>query len=328
MIVVTGGAGFIGSALIWELNNRGISDIIVVDHLGHSEKWRNLVPLHFKDYIDKKQFIQDLESNCFKKEITALFHLGACSATTQTDADYLIDNNYKYTLRIASWWSGHPECRFMYASSAATYGDGERGYEDDEKKLADLRPLNMYGYSKHLFDLYAQRKGWLNHCVGLKYFNVFGPNEYHKADMRSLICKAFPTIRQTGTISLFKSHHTDYNDGEQCRDFIYVKDAVAMTLFFLDHRNIGGIYNIGTGRARTWNDVAKAMFAALGMPVRIEYVSMPPALQDKYQYYTRAQVHKLHTAGCAHTCMKLEDAIDDYCKNYLLHNNVLEPIAL
>jgi len=323
MIIVTGGSGFIGSAIVWQLNSRGIDDIVVVDHLGEVEKWKNLVPLRFSDYLDKSDFIKKLEAGYFGNSIKAIFHMGACSSTTEKDADYLIENNYRYTARIAMWHEKHPGCRFVYASSAATYGDGQQGYRDKEDELHILRPLNMYGYSKHMFDLLALRKGWLQHIVGLKYFNVFGPNEYHKDDMRSVVNKAYPIVRDKGNICLFKSYRDDYKDGEQLRDFIYVKDVVEMTLFFLDNPEINGIFNIGTGNARSWNQVAASLFQAVGKPLNIEYIPMPDALKGKYQYYTCADMTKLQSAGCQHACMDIDMAVKEYVRNYLNLNKHL-----
>ena len=323
MIIVTGGAGFIGSALVWRLNKRGVDDIVVVDHLGETEKWKNLVSLCFCDYFDKSDFIEKLEAGYFRNSISAIFHLGACSSTTETNADYLIENNYRYTARLATWQEEHRACRFIYASSAATYGDGEQGYRDTEDELHLLRPLNMYAYSKHMFDLLALRKGWLPHIVGLKYFNVFGPNEYHKGDMRSVINKAYPLVRDEGKIRLFKSCRDEYKDGEQLRDFIYVKDAVDMTLFFLDNPKINGIFNIGSGAARSWNEVAASLFQAVGRPLNIEYIPMPDELKEKYQYYTCADMTKLQSAGCSHTCMDLDAAVKEYARNYLDSNKRL-----
>jgi ADP-L-glycero-D-manno-heptose 6-epimerase len=323
MIIVTGGAGFIGSALVWELNRRGVDDIIVVDHLGETEKWKNLVSLQFSDYFNKSDFIEKLEAGYFGNSISAIFHLGACSSTTEINADYLIENNYRYTARIATWHEEHHACRLIYASSAATYGGGEQGYRDKEDELHLLRPLNIYGYSKHMFDLLALHKGWLQHIVVLKYFNVFGPNEYHKGDMRSVINKAYPLVRDEGIIRLFKSYRDEYKDGEQLRDFIYVKDAVDMTLFFLDNPKISGIFNIGTGTARSWNEVAASLFQAVGRPFNIEYIQMPDKLKEKYQYYTCADMRKLRAAGCSHTCMSLDAAVKEYVWDYLSSNKHL-----
>lgn len=314
MIIVTGGAGFIGSAVVEALNKRGIKDVLIVDRLGTSEKWHNLVSLQYKDYMCKDVFLEQLESEAFGSSVDAIIHLGACSSTTEQNADYLMENNFHYTVRLGKWWSKHSHVRFIYASSAATYGNGENGYSDDLQLINKLRPLNMYGYSKHLFDLYALREGWLDGIVGLKYFNVFGPNEYHKGEMRSVICKAYPGVRNDGVMSLFKSYRSDYQDGGQLRDFIYVKDAVEMTLFFMDNQGIGGIYNIGTGKARSWNDLAKAIFEAAGKQPRIEYIPMPLNLQEKYQYYTEANLEKIKAAGCKHDCMSLEEAVSDYVR--------------
>ncbi len=325
MIVVTGGAGFIGSAIIWGLNLRGEDDILVVDHLESTEKWRNLVPLRFNDYLDREDFIQRLERGDFGSRLRAILHMGACSSTTEQDSGYLMENNYRYTLRLATWQENHPNCRFVYASSAATYGAGENGYSDQETGLPLLRPLNMYGFSKHLFDLKALRKGWLDRIVGLKYFNVFGPNEDHKGEMRSLVHKAYPGVRDHGLIRLFESHRPEYGHGEQQRDFVYIKDAVAMTLFFLENRKANGLFNIGTGAARTWNDLASAMFNALGRPGRIEYIPMPEGLRDKYQYYTCADTTKLSAAGCPHTPMALEEAVREYLCDYLETGARLDP---
>jgi ADP-L-glycero-D-manno-heptose 6-epimerase len=297
-----------------------MDDILIVDHLGTSEKWKNLVPLRFRDYCDRTDFIRRLEAGEFKNDIDVLFHFGACSSTTETDAGYLMENNYLYSVRIGTWWVSHRGTRLIYASSAATYGGGEQGYRDDEKSMHLLRPLNMYGYTKLLFDLYAARQGWLAEIVGLKYFNVFGPNENHKGDMRSVINKAYPAVRDEGRISLFESHRPDCKHGEQRRDFIYVKDAVEMTLFFMEHRDKAGIYNIGTGIARSWNDLAHAMFSASdrkGRAARIDYIPMPVPLRDKYQYFTQADLAKLRDAGCSCECRPLEESVKEYVREYL-----------
>jgi len=325
VIVVTGGAGFIGSVCVWRLNQAGFDDIVIVDHLGNSDKWKNLVPLRFKDYFDREEFIRRLEADELKNDIDVLFHFGACSSTTEPDTGYLMENNYRYSVRIGTWWESHRTTRLIYASSAATYGSGEQGYGDDEKSLSNLRPLNMYGYSKHLFDLHAQRRGWLTKIVGLKYFNVFGPNESHKGDMRSVINKAYPAVRDSGTMSLFESYRPEYKNGEQRRDFIYVKDAVEMTLYFMDRgRDKAGIYNIGTGEAPSWNDVARSIFAAAGKPPHIEYVPMPVAIRNKYQYFTQADLGKLRAAGCDYQCRPLEASVAEYVQTYLVRDGCIQ----
>jgi ADP-L-glycero-D-manno-heptose 6-epimerase len=316
MIIVTGGAGFIGSALITALNKRQITDILVVDELGTDQKWKNLRNLSFADYVEKDDFLEMVIEDKLDSSIDAVFHLGACSDTTETNSSYLIKNNYEYSKLLAQWATAD-NIRFIYASSAATYGDGSAGFSDDQEKIEILSPLNMYGYSKHLFDLWARRTGLLKKIVGLKYFNVFGPNEYHKADMRSFCIKAFEQITSTGKVRLFKSYKPEYADGEQLRDFIYVKDAVDMTLFFYDEPQLSGLFNIGTGKARTWNDLVKAVFAAMGKEPNIEYIEMPESIRNQYQYFTEADITNLRKAGYDKQITTLEDAIKDYVQSYL-----------
>jgi len=315
-ILVTGGAGFIGSALVWELNRRGCENIVITDMLGTSEKWKNLTPLRFDDYLEAEDLLPRLDADVLGKFDLAL-HLGACSATTERDAAYLIRNNFEYTKHLAAWALAN-NTRFVYASSAATYGDGSAGMDDNDADIEKFRPLNMYGYSKHLFDLHAKRRGFLDRIVGLKYFNVFGPNETHKDDMRSLVNKAYSQVVDTGVIRLFKSHRPDYKDGEQKRDFLYVKDAVAMTLHLATHRDAGGLFNIGSGGAHTWIDLANAVFAALEKPPRIEFIDMPEAIRDKYQYFTQADIGKLRGTGYDDAVTPLNDAVADYVKNYMV----------
>ena len=238
MIVVTGAAGFIGSALVWRLNKLGRNDIIIVDELGKDEKWKNLVNLDYYDFINKHVFLEKVEKDDVQFKIDAIIHMGANSATTEKDADHLMANNYEYTKKLAVWSVNHG-VRFIYASSAATYGDGSLGFVDNDELCLKLRPLNMYGYSKNLFDIRALKKGLLDKIVGIKYYNVFGPNEYHKDDMRSVVHKAYEQVRDHGVVKLFKSYHPDYKDGQQMRDFVYVKDAIDMTLYFLDHPESG-----------------------------------------------------------------------------------------
>jgi ADP-L-glycero-D-manno-heptose 6-epimerase len=318
-ILVTGGAGFIGSALIHALNKRGVTDILVTDIAGQDEKWKNLVPLKFADYVEAGTFRQRLHTHAaaFGK-FSAVFHLGACSATTEKNASYLADNNYEFTKELAAWTLGQ-HGRFIYASSAATYGDGAQGMDDKTSDLHALRPLNMYGYSKHLFDLYAQRHGFLDQIVGVKYFNVFGPNEDHKADMRSLVNKAYQQILVTGRVQLFKSHKPEYKDGEQMRDFLYVKDAVEMTIHFAEKATTsGGLYNLGSGEANTWLTLARAIFAALGREPSIEFIDMPEILRGKYQYYTKADISKIRATGYAQPMTPLAEAVRDYVQGYLV----------
>jgi ADP-L-glycero-D-manno-heptose 6-epimerase len=322
-ILVTGGAGFIGSALVWALNRRGLYRILVSDRLGTDDKWRNLVNLHFDDYVDAGSLLERvLADDPTLDDIRTVFHLGACSTTTERDTGYLMRNNYEYTKQLCRWALRHG-IRFVYASSAATYGDGAQGMQDDEDNLERLRPLNGYGYSKHLFDLHAKRYGYLSQVVGLKYFNVFGPNEGHKGEMRSLIQKAFEQVQRTGVIQLFRSYRPEFRDGEQKRDFLYVKDAVEMTIHLAETRSANGIFNLGSGQARTWIDLAHALFQAMDRPVQIEFVEMPEALKGKYQYFTEANIQRLHKTGYTGPRFTLETAVEDYVKGYLTPQKAL-----
>ncbi|MBW8035825.1 MAG: ADP-glyceromanno-heptose 6-epimerase [Planctomycetes bacterium] len=322
MIVVTGGAGFIGSAIVAGLNARGISDIVIVDFLENDQKWKNLRNLCYADYIEADEFYEMLATEHIDWPIETIIHMGACSDTTETDASYLVKNNYECSKMLACW-AAEKNVRFIYASSAATYGDGEKGFADDEKKLEELLPLNMYGYSKQMFDLWTKKTGLIDSIAGLKYFNVFGPNEYHKGKMRSFVIKAFQQIGESGEVKLFKSHHPDYADGEQLRDFLYIKDCVDMTLFFLDNPDVNGIFNIGTGKAKSWNDLVNAVFCAMDKKPNIEYIPMPEELQGKYQYFTQADITKLQNAGYDKEQTTLEEAIKDYVQNYLQNDEYL-----
>jgi ADP-L-glycero-D-manno-heptose 6-epimerase len=317
-ILITGGAGFIGSALVWELNRCGCENIVVCDRLSTDEKWKNLVPLRFADYIDGNDLLQAVQHSPAKLgRFDHILHLGACSATTERDADYLMRNNYEFTKQLCQWSLAN-QTRFAYASSAATYGDGAHGMNDQDPDIHKLRPLNMYGYSKHLFDLHAKREGWLPKIVGLKYFNVYGPNEDHKADMRSLVHKACGQILATGKVQLFKSHRPDYKHGEQMRDFLYVKDAIRMTLHLAETSSAGGLFNLGSGKAHTWIELATAIFTALGKEPVIDFIDMPDHLQSKYQYYTCADIAKLRASGFTQDITTLTVAVRDYVQGYLV----------
>ncbi len=317
MIIITGGAGFIGSAMLWELNRRGMENIIIVDDLGTTDtgKWRNLSGLRYADFIPKDLFPSLLEKNALGP-VSSLVHMGANSSTTETDADHLLENNYAYSRTLASWCMQHGT-RFVYASSAATYGDGANGYTDDIEGIDRLRPLNMYGYSKQLFDRWALKNRVLVKAAGLKFFNVYGPNEYHKGDMCSVVSKAFGQISEKGRVTLFRSHRSDYLDGEQLRDFVHVGDCTAVMAWLLEKPDVSGIFNIGYGKARSFNDLAKATFSAMGREPVIEYIPMPESLRDKYQYYTCADMRKLRAAGYDKPFTSLEDGIHDYVSNYL-----------
>lgn len=320
MYIVTGGAGFIGSAVVWGLNQRGFDNILIVDHLGSSDKWKNLRALKFCDYMEKDAFRSCLQGKRLDS-VEAIIHLGACSSTTEKDASYLVDNNYNYTKELANF-AISKEIRFIYASSAATYGDGSNGYSDGTACLRKLRPMNMYGHSKHMFDLYAHENGLFNMIAGLKFFNVFGPNEDHKDDMKSVVQKAYHQILESGEVKLFKSHKAEYGDGEQKRDFIYVKDAVDIILFFLDNYH-NGLFNVGTGKAETWNTLIGAVFKAMNKPVNIEYIDMPKHLRDRYQYFTQADMSSVQQLGYKKTMTKIEDAVNDYVVNYLAKEHFL-----
>ncbi|QYO66434.1 ADP-glyceromanno-heptose 6-epimerase [Leptolyngbya sp. 7M] len=317
-IIVTGGAGFIGSAVVWRLNELGHDDILIVDRMDETDKWKNFVPLKFKDYIDADDFIDYIEAF---RDAEAIIHMGACSSTTEKDARYMLINNFGYTKDLADF-SVEKGIRFIYASSAATYGDGSAGMEDGHEELHKLRPLNIYGYSKHLFDQYAARHGMFEKIVGLKYFNVFGPNEGHKGDMRSLVNKAFSQINETGSLKLFKSANPAFEDGEFGRDFVYVKDAVDMTLHFMGNK-IGGLFNVGSGQMKTWNALADAIFDALDRPKNVEFIDMPEHLRDRYQYQTQADLSSIRRAGYAAETTPLNTAIKDYVQNYLLKGRYL-----
>ncbi len=315
MIVVTGGAGFIGSAMVSKLNEKGINDILVVDELGTSPKWKNLVGKQFTDYLYKEHFLDALLGERLPK-IDAIIHMGANSSTTEKDVEHLMENNYRYT-RVLAEWSVRKKTRFIYASSGATYGDGTLGFSDDDATSMTLRPLNAYGYSKQVFDQWLVHNGMQNKVAGIKFFNVFGPNEYHKGEMKSLVCKAYNQIQEIGKIRLFKSYRPEYKHGEQVRDFVYIKDCTDVMWWLLNSPKINGIFNLGTGTARTWNDLAKAIFAALGTVPNIEYIEMPDELRGAYQYHTEADTRKIFAAGCPVTFRSLEDSVKDYVQQYL-----------
>ncbi|MDD5110301.1 MAG: ADP-glyceromanno-heptose 6-epimerase [Patescibacteria group bacterium] len=323
MIIVTGGAGFIGSALIWALNQRGQTDILVVDAADHERKSRNLAPLKYRALIAKDEFRKKLSAGAYDPAgVQGIIHEGACSSTTETDWKYLEENNVRYTQGIISWCVRHG-VRCVYASSGAVYGDGNRGFGDDPDVFDRLEPLNLYGRSKLLVDCWARDAGHLERVAGLRYFNVFGPNEYHKGAMQSVIAKAYPKLQREGVIELFKSYRSDVPDGEQRRDFIYVNDVVEATLYFFDHPNLNGIYNVGTGVSRTWNDVATAMFAAAKKSKNIRYIEMPADVRAHYQYRTEADIAKLRAAGYTHVFRRLEDSIHEYVTQYLARDRHL-----
>ena len=319
MYIVTGGAGFIGSAVIWRLNTLGIDNILVVDNLSTSEKWKNLVNRRYADYLHRDAFMDLVRANALGNKIKAIIHMGACSATTERDADFLMRNNLEYS-KTLYLFAKAKRARFINASSASTYGDGSLGFNDEAARLRSLRPLNMYGYSKHLFDLWALKNGHLDKLVSLKFFNVYGPNEQHKGDMRSVANKAFHQIRETGRMRLFRSSDPAFADGGQMRDFVYVKDCVDIVAWFLQN-TAGGVFNVGSGQARTWNDLALAVFAAMDLPADIEYVDMPEQLRGKYQNFTQADMSRLTAAGYDNPMHSLKQGVTDYVREYLLQKD-------
>ncbi len=326
-ILITGAAGLIGSAVVRELNHRGYDQLILVDHLGDSEKWKNLRSLRYLQYLEKENFraiLQDFQDGLGGPEsgllegLSGIIHLGACSSTTEYDATYLIDNNYQYSIDLARFALSR-NIRMVYASSAATYGDGENGFEDDLSAIDTLRPLNPYGYSKQMFDQWIRSNADFRLFAGLKYFNVYGPNEYHKGYMQSVVLKGFRQIRDTGRIGLFKSYREDYGDGEQKRDFLYVKDAARITVFFLiDQPSAGGLFNVGSGQANTWVDLANGIFQALEKEPAIDFIEMPEEMRAKYQYYTCAPIQRLREAGYSDHIGTLQESIADYVRTYLM----------
>ncbi len=312
--LVTGGAGFIGSNVVAELNSRGTDDIYVADNISSTPKWKNLSDKKYRDYIHKTELFDRLDSI---REIEAVIHMGACSSTTETNFDYLWANNVEYTKKLWNYCSER-EIPFIYASSAATYGDGSRGF-DDEADIDELRPLNGYGYSKQVFDQWVkrQREGLPPQYVGLKFFNVYGPGEYYKGSMASMAFHGFNQIKESGEIRLFKSENPDYPDGGQKRDFVYVKDVCKVIWWFLKNKDVSGLFNVGTGKADSFENLASAVFMAQGIEPNIRYIDMPETLKDKYQYYTQATMIKLRNAGCNVEFRDVWQGVDDYVNRYL-----------
>ncbi len=317
-IILTGGAGFIGSCVLGRLNQKGISDILLVDCLDDSLsadkqdlKFRNLTAKKFSDFIDKDDFLKSVVNKKADKNVDMVIHFGACTSTILDDEQYLLKNNYQYSKELAGWALEHG-IPFLYASSAATYGNGEMGFSDEDELTLKFKPLNLYARSKHLFDLWVIENKLLDKVTGFKFFNVYGPNEYHKGEMRSVIAKSYEKIKKEGRIKLFKSYKKEYKDGEQDRDFIYVKDAVEIVDYFINNPQKHGIFNVGTGQARTWNELASALFSALGMERKIEYIEMPRELRDRYQYHTQADLNKLRKTGCDYQYSDFNAAVKDY----------------
>ena len=319
LIILTGGAGFIGSCFLWKLNHQGHKNILIIDERRFMSNCRNLKGKSFIDYIEKEEFLKNLQKGKAPRNIKTVFHIGACSSTTESDEVYMMKNNYEYS-KVLAEWALKNDILFYYASSAATYGDGSRGYSDEDSATPTLVPLNLYGMSKQRFDMWLLENKLTNKVTGYKYFNVFGPNEYHKGDMRSLVVKAYEQIKKDGKIRLFKSYKPEYKDGEQKRDFVYVKDAIDIMYNFYERPKIKGIYNIGTGKARAWIDLANAIFSALNLKPNIIFIDMPEILKDKYQYFTEADLTKLKSSGASNKFTPLKSSVSDYVKNYLEKN--------
>ena len=318
MIIVTGGAGFIGSCMVRTLNDRGITNIIVVDNIASTEKWKNLRNKKYIEYVPKTEFIERLQNKEFGK-IEAIVHMGACSSTTEINFDFLWENNVQYTKKLWNYCVEN-EVQFIYASSAATYGDGTKGF-DDTKDINDLLPLNGYGYSKQVFDQWVEKQiKKPKQFVGLKFFNVYGPNEYYKGNMASMVFHGFKQIQQGGEIKLFKSYNVAYQDGEQLRDFIYVKDVCNVICYFIDHSEYSGLFNVGTGKAQSFGALAVATFEALGIEPNIKYIDMPEHLREKYQYYTQARIDSLRKIGYKKDFSNVKSGIFDYVQEYLSKN--------
>lgn len=314
-VIVTGGAGFIGSCVVRTLNDKGISDITIVDNIGNTEKWKNLRNKKYKEYVHKQDFLRQLGDNKFG-EITAIIHMGACSSTTEQKFDYLWNNNVEYTKTLWKYCT-EKQIPFIYASSAATYGDGSMGF-DDQMDINALRPLNGYGYSKQVFDQWSlKQKDRPIQYAGLKFFNVYGPNEYFKGSMASMIYHGFKQIQERGFVRLFKSENPQYEDGGQLRDFVYVKDVCNVIVYLLEHSEYSGIFNVGTGRAQSFAELASAVFKALDLESDIRYIEIPGVLKEKYQYYTKAEIRALRKIGYKDEFMTVEKGSFDYVTKYL-----------
>jgi ADP-L-glycero-D-manno-heptose 6-epimerase len=319
MIIVTGGAGFIGSVLVRDLNLLGHEDILIVDSLGVCDKWKNLVGKKFIDIVSVEEFRSILERRVEIGNIKTVFHLGATTSTLDTNADQMIENNFRFSRTLAEW-SYRNNARLVYASSASVYGDGLKGFSDDPELYGKFKPLNVYAYSKLMFDQWLLKAPCAANAVGLRFFNVYGPNEYHKGEMMSVICKSYKQIRDEGYVRLFRSYHPKFRDGEQRRDFISVHDCSKVMLWLMEQNAITGVYNLGTGVSRTWNELAGSVFSALGKKPRIEYVEMPTALQERYQYVTEADMSRFHKLGYPHPFRTLEAGVHDYVQNYLMED--------
>jgi len=317
MILITGAAGFIGSAVACKLNRQGRKDLILCDRFRESEKWKNILGLQYNSFVHSDELFDYLLEDPQAKEIETVIHLGACSDTTETDMDYLLENNVNFSIGLCKW-SIENKVRFVYASSAAVYGDGSQGFSDSDELTPKLRPLNKYGFSKWMFDMWVLNNGLVDKVAGLRYFNVFGPNEYHKGKMASVVFHTCPQALETGTVKLFESHRENVKHGEQARDFIYIDEAVDITLFLLKNETACGIFNAGTGRAHTFNDLVNGVFNGLGKEPVIRYFPMPEELRERYQYFTLADMTRLKKAGYKEPEDRFKKYVTAYVKKYLV----------
>jgi len=319
MIIVTGAAGFIGSVMAKSLNLDGRNDLLLVDKFTKTAKWKNVVGLKFVDFVDRDSFLDRLEKGEFK-DVTMVIHMGACTDTTEFDMNYLMNVNYEYSKRLCSWCLKN-NARFIYASSAAVYGDGTKGFSDNNELAMEFQPLNPYGFSKLLFDRWLINTGNVNSVVGMRFFNVFGPNEYHKNKMSSIIYRSYPMAKKEGVVRLFRSYVKNIENGDQKRDFIYIKDVLKITDFFIKNKNVCGIFNVGAGKANSFNELASALLTSLGKKPIIENFDMPDEIKNKYQYFTEADTSKLIKAGYNKGFIPFEGAIADYVQNHLQKEN-------
>jgi ADP-L-glycero-D-manno-heptose 6-epimerase len=319
MIIITGAAGFIGSAIAWKLNESGREDLILVDKLRTEEKWKNIAKRDYIDWVDRDELFEYLSNEDIAKKVEAVIHMGACSATTEKDMDFLMKNNYEYSKKLWEFCTKY-NIKYIYASSAATYGMGEQGYNDeiDLEGHKNLRPLNKYGYSKKIFDVWAlKQKNTPKNWAGFKFFNVYGPNEYHKGRMASMVFHSYNQAKENGYVKLFKSHNEKFEDGKQLRDFVYIKDVVSVIEYFLNNDIENGVYNLGTGKERSFYDLAYNTLVSAKENPKIEFVDMPMDLRGRYQYYTKAEMNKLRKVGYTKEFYTLEEGIKDYVENYL-----------
>ena len=316
MIIITGAAGFIGSVIAQGLFRQGVKDLVLVDKFNKPEKWKNVAGINFKEFVDRDSFLDRLEKGEFGTP-EAVIHMGACADTTEFNMDFLMAQNYEYSKRLCLWCQSK-NVRFIYASSASVYGDGSKGFNDSDDFTLQMEPLNPYGFSKLVFDRWLINNGLSKTVAGLRFFNVFGPNEYHKGKMSSIIYRAFPMAKKEGVVKLFKSYKKDFTDGGQRRDFIYVKDILPVVNFLLENKKACGIFNLGTGNARSFNELAAAILGPLGKKPIIEYIDMPEEIRNKYQYFTEAEMSSLRNVGYKGTFTSLEDAVSDYEQNYLV----------